>query len=67
MTGGIGQGGRSEASEGIKDERQEGNPAHQAAAAPAVDGMNDIVARMEDLKARNLAVEDAQVCICSAA
>lgn len=48
------------------DERQEGNSAHQAAAAPAVDGMNDIVARMEDLKARNLAVEDAQVCICSA-
>ncbi len=69
MTGCIGQGARQEASEGNMDERQEGSHANrsdQAAAAPADDGMNDIVARMEDLKTRNHVVQDAQVCIYSA-
>ena len=48
MTGCIGQGARHEAAEKM-DKMQEGNFANysdQAAAAPAADGMHDIVARM---------------------
>lgn len=69
VTGCIGQGARHEAAEGDTHEKQEGslaNHSYQAAAAPADDGMHDLLARMEDLKAGTQVVQDAQVCIYSA-